>query len=95
MTNITSHIDEIPEGECFAIITIGSVHIPGDERSRSAPGHGYPERTEYFPQLQVFTDEEEWKQTIGEMVRANPRQKLRAFVMKPASITTSVLVNVG
>lgn len=36
--------DEIPDKKHFAILifTTSSVHVPGDERSRTNPGHGYP-----------------------------------------------------
>lgn len=39
---------EIPTTEHWAILTSESVTIPGDERSRTAPGHGYPEHTENY-----------------------------------------------
>ena len=32
----------------YAVIVERSVYIPGDERSRTNPGHGYPATTEYF-----------------------------------------------
>jgi hypothetical protein len=31
--------------EKYAALVIESVHIPGDERSRTNPGHGYPAHT--------------------------------------------------
>ena len=45
---------DIPNEPHYAIIVIDStsVHIPGDERSRTAPGHGYPERTETYDVIQ-------------------------------------------
>jgi hypothetical protein len=36
---------DIPSVEHWAIITGSSILIPGDERSRTNPGHGYPEST--------------------------------------------------
>lgn len=38
----------------YLLIGTTSVYIPGDERSRTNPGHGYPESTEYFPTLTWF-----------------------------------------
>lgn len=33
---------DIPKKEHWAILDFVTVHIPGDERSRTNPGHGYP-----------------------------------------------------
>lgn len=42
--------DDVPNGHHFAVIIFnkGSVFIPGDERSRTAPGHGYPAHTQNY-----------------------------------------------
>lgn len=37
---------QCPKGPHFAILTFGSVHTAGDERSRTHPGHGYPASSE-------------------------------------------------
>ena len=42
-----------------AVILFQSVTIPGDERSRTAPGHGYPEHTELHCQYIEFENQEE------------------------------------
>lgn len=34
--------------------------VPGDERSRIAPGHGYPEHTEHYATYEAFVDEGEF-----------------------------------
>lgn len=36
--------EQVPSEEHFAILVYehSSVHVPGDERSRTNPGHGYP-----------------------------------------------------
>ena len=38
------------------IITKASVHIPGDERSRTNPGHGYPAHTEHYDKVEFFDE---------------------------------------
>ena len=43
----------------YLLIGTMSVFIPGDERSRTNPGHGYPESTEHYPTLTWFESEEE------------------------------------
>ena len=52
--------DDIPEEDHYAIIEFGSMWIPGDERSRTNPGHGYPERTETKIEYIVFENREAW-----------------------------------
>lgn len=43
----------------LAVVYEVSVFIPGDERSRTHPGHGYGERTENYKEFHVFKDEAE------------------------------------
>lgn len=43
----------------YLLIDSVTVHIPGDERSRTNPGHGYPERTESYPVLKWFDTDKE------------------------------------
>lgn len=42
-----------------AIVVFTSVHIPGDERSRTCPGHGYPAEDRNICQYIVFKDDAE------------------------------------
>ena len=56
-----SSLGDIPDGPHWVIISTTSVHIPGDERSRQAPGHGYPERTETYISYEAFLHEGEFK----------------------------------
>lgn len=39
---------DVPEAEHFAVLVYktSSTYVPGDERSRTNPGHGYPAHTE-------------------------------------------------
>lgn len=37
---------DMPQGEHYAIVEFSSIHVPGDERSRTNPGHGYSAHTE-------------------------------------------------
>lgn len=43
----------------YLLIDSTSVLIPGDERSRTNPGHGYPEHTVTYPVLKWFDTEKE------------------------------------
>lgn len=42
----------------YLMITTRSIFIPGDERSRTNPGHGYPETTEHVVENHFFDTEE-------------------------------------
>lgn len=68
LTRVTSP-DQVPEGPHFALLiyTSESVTIPGDERSRTNPGHGYPEHTNDYPTFThyVTTDIEALRVAIG------------------------------
>lgn len=90
-----SSLKDLPTVRTFyAIITMTSVSIPGDERSRTAPGHGYPAHTLSFPEILFFDDEEPWKKAIGEL--AHPKsgyaKEFRALVMEPVEVESHVVV---
>jgi len=62
---------DIPQGAHWAIISSQSVHIPGDQRSRDAPGHGYPERTETYISYEAFTSEADFKAEVERRLQSN------------------------
>lgn len=43
----------------YLLIESKTIYIPGDERSRTNPGHGYPESVESCPVLKWFDTDEE------------------------------------
>lgn len=86
-------LPDIPTGPHFAIIRTTSVTIPGDERSRTNPGHGYPESTETFITYQAFTEREKWEDEIRRL-SARPYERFRALAVTPAQVTASVAVTV-
>lgn len=61
--------NEIPAGEHWAIITGSTITVPGDERSRQSPGHGYPEHTESVITYQVFLDEGVFSETLADRIK--------------------------
>lgn len=92
-----SEVDDVPKGEHFAIIEFDSIWVPGDERSRTHPGHGYPEHTEPKVNYIVFADEKAWREDIAE--RVNPRfgtdrKNWIPVHVRPATVTTKVDVSV-
>lgn len=87
-----SCLSDIPRGPHWAIIRTTSVTIPGDERSRTTPGHGYPEHTETYISYEAFTSQEEWEGKIETLSLSRYAQPFRAIKVEPAEITVSVKV---
>lgn len=85
---------DIPEGEHYAIIEFGSISIPGDERSRTNPGHGYPARTEAKTDYIVFNDKEGWLHEIKERTERKSNYEWIAVHSRRVKITTDVKVDV-
>lgn len=89
-------LNNFPAEKAYGIIQMKGVYIPGDERSRTAPGHGYPERTEYYPELQIFLAEDEWKAEIKKlMFSEHGRKDFRAFVIEPVKVDANIDVVVS
>lgn len=90
--------DDIPVGKHWAILTFGSITIPGDERSRTNPGHGYPESTQTTTTYTWYETEADW---LAEIERKEaPRSYGRrddyiALIVDRPAITTKVQVRVG
>ena len=89
-----SSLSDIPQAPHFVIVKMTSVHIPGDERSRTNPGHGYPEHTEHYTQMQVTTSKDEWTREIARLIESDPQQKtfIAYHVDAIASVKTTVQV---
>jgi hypothetical protein len=87
---------DVPTCEHYAIIEFSSIHIPGDQRSIDAPGHGYPESTERIVKYIVFKDAVEW---IGEikrrMMNTHEADKFVPLHARPASVRLDIEVNVS
>jgi hypothetical protein len=82
---------EMPTEPHYAIIGYESFYIPGDERSRTNPGHGYPASTEYVVTYKVFENREVWEAYIS----LNKSSNITPVYTIPAKIKveTKVLVD--
>jgi len=94
--NYVIKLSDIPKTAHYVIIKMDSVFIPGDERSRQAPGHGYPEHTKYFPEMRVTTNKANWEQEVAEELAKDPKQEkfVAYFVPRVAEVTMEVKVKV-
>ncbi len=91
-----SRKSDMPNGDHWVIMEFDTVYTPGDERSRTNPGHGYPESYDPVVRYIAFTDEDEWKQEIirRQNAKGDSREYVAQYVQR-ATITTTVNVNVG
>ena len=62
---------KLPEQEHWAIITESSIYIPGDERSRTNPGHGYPESSFTYTVYEYFTDYSKLEEKVKTLIKRN------------------------
>jgi hypothetical protein len=95
--NFPNNISELPKTPYYAILTETSVCIPGDERSRTNPGHGYPAFTSYYWSMQVFPDKIAWEKEIirrSSTKRTYGSNNWQAVKVEPANITITVAVDV-
>lgn len=87
---------DCPASPHYAIIEFDSILIPGDERSRTNPGHGYPEHSESVVKYIAFTDEEAWKSEINKRMTATYGRNNNWIPVKviPASVSVQTTVKV-
>jgi hypothetical protein len=83
----------VPPDPHWVIIEVDQIIIRGDERSRSCPGHGYPEHTESQINYIAFTDEQEWKLEIIKRL-SNNKSNFKALRVLPATPTLHTTVEV-
>lgn len=90
-------VEQLPEEEFFAILFPESVTIPGDERSRTNPGHGYPEHTVSHWRMEVYPTRAEWEAEVVRLSKQTgySRKQFKAILAVPAQISTTVKVEVG
>jgi hypothetical protein len=88
---------EVPKGPHFAIIEFSQYYVEGDERSRTAPGHGYPGGYENKADYIVFDTESEWKAEINKRMTAMYGYKDNFIPVRvtPANIQIQTIINIA
>lgn len=80
----------------FAVIYETSETIPGDIRSRTHPGHGYPAHTVTTNTIEQFSSEEKFVEWItNEEKRYYGRRLYQAIRCTPILVTTTVNIDIG
>ncbi len=98
MPNRTKYVTtsgDLPTEPHWAIIKFTTVHIPGDERSRTHPGHGYPARSEAVVNYEAYDDEQDWLDAIQKIEDDNRRYSstsYRAVKVEPVKVNTRIQV---
>lgn len=57
--------NKFPKDQHYAVLVFDTVYIPGDERSRTNPGHGYPASTESVVKYISFKSKDELQEWVG------------------------------
>lgn len=91
-----SSIDEFPDGEHYVALETQRTHIPGDERSRTSPGHGYPAHTVTSITMVVFDNVEEMKNWVRK--KEENRRSCRDYIivrMSKVNLKTRIEVDMS
>ncbi len=78
--------EDMPQGKHFAILEFSGYQVPGDERSRTNPGHGYPAHTVRRTSYRATEDAAEWKNEIAKLAAA--KETFVAFRAGPVAKIT-------
>lgn len=88
-----NRIEKLPKGHGWAILRNKNIYVPGDERSRRHPGHGYPAHNEEVVSIEFFDDFAELEEQVDiEVKRGND---FKVVSLTPLEVTTEVKVNIG
>jgi hypothetical protein len=79
--------------EFYAVTYENSITIPGDERSRTNPGHGYPEHTVTNEVFKRFASEDLLKDWIN---RRRPYEgPYKVYLCKSVTVKTEVVTSIS
>ena len=80
----------------WAVFVNKSRHIPGDERSRQCPGHGYPAHTERYTEIVEFATEDELRQWVEhEEALVFGKSSYRAVKCLPITVRSTISIQVN
>jgi hypothetical protein len=83
--------EDIPKTAHLAVLRFYTVHIPGDERSRTHPGHGYGPEDKAVVEYISFDSPAELKT----WVEGHKEQDYVVIDVNPKKVTTRVVVDIG
>lgn len=83
-------LSKTPDCDHWAIITESTIYIPGDERSRTNPGHGYSATTEQVIKYDAYTDYNSFELDCIRLTKTNKKFKVMKVV--PLTIKTNITI---
>lgn len=93
MTKVTV-ADNVPKEQHYAVLIYNTktTYIPGDQRSKDYPGHGYPERyeTEVVIEHYVTLEKFIWKEFVTQLHNSGEKNFVFFEVPKISKINTSI-----
>ena len=78
----------------YGALVTKTVTIPGDERSRMHPGHGYPEHTEEYVELVPFENEAAMTAWIQRATTGYSKPRFKLIQYKELNYETQVTVKI-
>lgn len=85
---------DVPQVEHWAILYFKSIFVPGDERSRTNPGHGYPEHYESAVEYVAFLKREDWEVQIQKDMASSSPRSFQALHVRPATVSARIEVKI-
>ncbi len=85
-------------GPHFAALVFSSIHIPGDERSQTHPGHGYPAENKAVVEYIAFDSRDEMERWVSKQEdRASyySRKDYQVIEVKPLTVEVKASVSIG
>jgi len=77
----------------YLLMTKTRIHVPGDQRSIDAPGHGYPAHTDTYDCVEVFEDEVKLKDKIKKLT--DRKEKFTLYRGEEVNVTADRVVKLG
>ena len=93
LKSLKKFMDDAGEKEIYLLLTQGSHHVPGDERSRTNPGHGYPAHDVKHLRVEVFDNETDLGDEIVKLKSKGYAYLVFAASQLTPTITHSVVFN--
>ena len=86
--------DKFPSASHWAILKFSTTSVPGDERSRTNPGHGYPAHSVDNVNYEAYYTEEKFLEAIEDLENGTfSRGSYVAFKVEPLTIKTTISVS--
>lgn len=78
----------------FAAIIKGSMFVPGDERSRTDPGHGYGDSYQETTSFKEFANENEMHAWVTAQEKFKPESQYRLIQYEELMVTKSLKIEI-